>query len=60
MTTNLSRGGTAKSNKELKENKTLYEELEHQIAKSNLLENDRNIFWRNAEETKRKNNELIE
>ena len=24
------------------------------------IENDRNVFWKNAEETKRKNNELIE
>lgn len=40
--------------------RTLEEELSHQIKKSTLLEADRTTFWKNAEETKRKNKEMIE
>lgn len=50
-------GSANKSNKEFR---TLDEELEHQIKKSNLLETDRTAFYENAEKTKKKNNEVIQ
>lgn len=34
--------------------------MEHQIKKSGLLDADRKNFYNNAEETKRKNNEIID
>lgn len=40
--------------------RTLEEELDHQIKKSNLLEIDRTTFWKNAEDTKKKNKEIID
>ncbi|EAR88638.1 hypothetical protein TTHERM_00187170 (macronuclear) [Tetrahymena thermophila SB210] len=46
-----------KSQKDLK---TLEEEYIHQSKKSNLLENDRKIFHKNAEETKNNNMQIIE
>ena len=51
------RSQTAKSQQNIR---SIEEELEHQIKKSNLLDADRKTFFTNAEETKRKNNDIIE
>ncbi|KAM3132152.1 hypothetical protein pb186bvf_015747 [Paramecium bursaria] len=48
---------TAKSQQNIR---SIEEELDHQIKKSGLLDADRKNFYNNAEETKRKNNEIIE
>lgn len=40
--------------------RSVQEELDHQIKKSDLLDADRKHFHENAEETKRKNNEIID
>ena len=53
----MSRVQTAKSQQNIR---SIEEELEHQIKKSGLLDADRKNFYNNAEETKRKNNEIIE
>lgn len=53
----MSRVQTAKSQQNIR---SIEEELEHQIKKSGLLDADRKNFYNNAEETKRKNNEIID
>jgi len=54
----MSRLNTAKSR--VNNQRSLEEELEHQIKKSDLLDKDRYNFYHKAEETKKKNNMIID
>jgi len=53
----LTRVSTAKSQKSLRSGE---EDFDHMKKKLKLLEDDREGFFKNAEQTKRKNNEYIE
>lgn len=53
-------GSRPNSNKQNLNIHSIEEELEHQTRKANLLDADRKAFYINAEETKKKNNEMIE
>ena len=53
----VGRAQTAKTQQNMR---SIEEELYHQIKKSDLLDADRKHFHQNAEETKRKNNEIID